>query len=150
MPKIAALLALALAAVALAACGDDNGTTPTDTETGQEAPEEAPAAAGEEGPAAGKGAALELEAVPQEGGLEYTAGEATAKAGEVTIDFTNPQALGHDVAIEGPEGDQLAKTEVISEGSDSASVRLKPGEYTYYCTVPGHREGGMEGTLNVK
>jgi uncharacterized cupredoxin-like copper-binding protein len=29
-------------------------------------------------------------------------------------------------------------------------VSVKAGKYAFYCTVSGHREGGMEGTLTVK
>ena len=68
----------------------------------------------------------------------------------MTIDFTNPQPLTHDVAIEDSSGKTVGKTELIAEGSDSTVVDLKPGEYTFFCTVPGHREAGMEGTLTVK
>lgn len=146
MKKLAVLLALALAAMALVACGDDDGTTTTDT--GAEA---AGAAEGEEEAGAGGegGATVAFEADP-EGGLAYTSDEATAEAGNVTIAFTNPQSLAHDVAIEDANGEQVGKTEVITDGSDSTTVELEPGEYTFYCTVPGHREAGMEGTLTVK
>ena len=101
-----------------------------------------------EGGSAGSAAALDIEAASS--GLAYASDTATAKAGKVTLDFTNPQPLTHDVAIEDSSGKTIGKTELIAEGSDSATVNLKPGEYTYYCTVPGHREAGMEGTLTVK
>ena len=75
----------------------------------------------------------------------------TAKAGNVTIDFNNPQPLGHDVNIEAEGGEELGGTEIITEGSATATVKgLKPGKYTFFCSVPGHREAGMEGTLTVE
>ena len=74
----------------------------------------------------------------------------TSKPGKVTIDFTNPAALEHDVAIEGESGEEIVASEVITEGKTSASADLAPGTYTFFCTVPGHREAGMEGTLTVK
>ncbi len=68
----------------------------------------------------------------------------------MTVDFNNPQALTHDVAIEDSSGKEVGGTELIASGEDSTTVDLKPGTYTFYCTVPGHREAGMEGTLTVK
>ena len=68
----------------------------------------------------------------------------------MTIAFDNPQALTHDVAIEDSKGEEVGATELIASGSDSTTVSLKPGTYTFYCSVPGHREAGMEGTLTVK
>jgi len=159
--RVAVLLVLALLSAAFVACGDDDeGTTTTETateETGGAAAgggeEEGGAAAGggeEEGGAAeGGGSTVELEAGP-DSGLAYTTDEATAKAGKVTIDFVNAQSIAHDVAIESPDGEQIGKTEVITDGEDSTTVELEPGEYTFYCTVPGHREAGMEGALTVE
>jgi plastocyanin len=73
----------------------------------------------------------------------------TAKPGKVTIDFKNPAPIEHDVAIE-KEGQEIAASELITEGETSVSTELKPGTYTFLCTVPGHAEAGMKGTLLVK
>lgn len=153
MKKVAALLALCLAAVALVACGgdddEDTTTTQTTTEATQGAGEGSQAAGGEAGGQKG-GSVFKVAAVPDTG-LAYTTDQATVKAGNLTIDFENPQTLAHDVAIEDDKGETIGKTEVITEGSTTAEVgEVKPGKYTFYCTVPGHREGGMEGTLTVK
>jgi plastocyanin len=148
MKKLAALLVLALASTALVACGGSDSTTTTSS--GEEAGGGAAAESGKEsGGAEGGGSTLKFEADPN-GEIAYTTTKASAKAGEVTIDFNNPQSLTHDVAIEDSSGKEVGKTELIGEGETSTSVDLKPGTYTYYCTVPGHREAGMEGTLTVK
>jgi plastocyanin len=148
MKKAAVALVLILASLALVACGggdDSSSSESTTTETTAESN-----AGGEaEGKSAGSASAIAFEADPA-GGLAYTTDEVTAKAGNDTIDFTNPQPLMHDVAIEDSSGKTIAQTSTIAEGSDSATAELKPGTYTFYCTVPGHREGGMEGTLTVK
>jgi plastocyanin len=90
---------------------------------------------------------LQLEA--SETALEYDTTKLSAKAGKVTIDFKNPSALEHNVVIE-QNGKELAGFEPIAQGEESESAELKPGTYTFFCSVPGHREAGMEGTLTVK
>jgi plastocyanin len=148
MKKVAVAFALILASFALVACGsssDDTSSTSVETSTTQTDGGATNEAAGG---TAGSAAALDIEAAPS--GLAYASDTATATAGKVTLNFTNPQPLTHDVAIEDSSGKTIGKTELIAEGSDSATVNLKPGEYTFYCTVPGHREAGMEGTLTVK
>jgi len=148
MKKLAVLLALALASTALVACGGgDDNTTTTETEAAGKA-NAAPEGGKEEG-GSGGGSTVEFEADPS-GELAYTTTEASAEAGKVTIDFKNPQSLTHDVAIESSGGEEAGKTELIGEGETSTTVNLKPGQYTFYCSVPGHREAGMEGTLTVK
>jgi uncharacterized cupredoxin-like copper-binding protein len=156
MKKLVAFLVLALAALALVACGgggDDNSTTTaTSGGSGTENSSEANGGVKEEnsgGGGGGSASALKFEADPN-GQLAYTTTSATAKAGKVSIEFNNPQALTHDVAIESSSGEEVGKTELVADGSDSTTVDLKPGTYTFYCTVPGHREAGMEGTLTVK
>ncbi len=154
MKKLAALLALALASVALVACGgssdDSSSTTATNgSESSTPAETGGKANAGGGSTSAGSTSTLEFEADPG-GELAFTTDTATAKAGKVTIDFKNPQALTHDVKIEDAQGKEVGGTELIASSEDSATVDLKPGTYTYFCSVPGHREAGMEGTLTVK
>jgi plastocyanin len=151
MKKFAALFALLLAALALVACGggDDDTTSDATSETppaqengGNEKEREA------EGGTAGS-ATFDVEADPS-GALAYTTDEASAKAGKVTVNFTNSSPVPHDVRLEDEGGEDIGGTEVFAEGSESAPVNLKAGEYTFYCSVPGHRQGGMEGTLTVE
>jgi uncharacterized cupredoxin-like copper-binding protein len=151
MKKVAAFLALALAAVALVACGSSSSSSSSTTSTSSGGESSGGAAAGgaKEESSGGGSSALKFEADPG-GELAYTTKTATAKAGEVTIDFKNPQALTHDVAIEDSSGEEVGATELIASGSDSTTVNLKPGTYHFFCTVPGHREAGMEGVLTVK
>jgi uncharacterized cupredoxin-like copper-binding protein len=82
-------------------------------------------------------------------GLAYVFADATANAGQVKIESKNPQSLGHDIAIEGNGVNQKGET-VQSGGTSEFTADLKPGQYTFYCSVPGHREGGMVGKLTVK
>ncbi|MFL5873519.1 MAG: plastocyanin/azurin family copper-binding protein [Solirubrobacterales bacterium] len=151
MKKLAALFVLILAAFALVACGGGSDTTSDTTAEKPTTQEESGGNGGEkeaEGGTAGA-ATLDFEADPS-GSLAYITDKATAKAGKVTVNFTNTSPVPHDVAIEDEAGETIAETEVLAEGSDSATAELEPGEYKFFCTVPGHRQAGMEGTLTVK
>jgi uncharacterized cupredoxin-like copper-binding protein len=148
MKKFAALFALLLATLALVACGGGSDTTGEETAVAPETTKEAEGEKEAEGGSAGA-SSLEFEADPS-GNLAYTTDEATGKAGKVTVNFTNQSPIPHDVALEDESGETIAETEVLAEGSDSTTAELKPGKYTFYCTVPGHRQAGMEGTLTVK
>ncbi len=149
--KKAALLLLVLAPLLLAACGDSDddtaGTTAAETTeagggAGAPSPEGTDKAAG--------GSVVKFEAA--EGtDLAYTSTEATAKAGDLTIEFTNPQSLSHDVAIEDSQGETIGKTDIVADTKAIETIKgVKAGDYTFYCSVPGHREAGMEGTLTVE
>lgn len=148
MKKVAALLALALASVALVACGSNSDDNSTTTTSGGESTSSATSGGGKE-ESSGGGSTVKFEADPG-GELAYTTTTASAKAGNVTVDFNNPQALTHDVKIEDAQGEEVGGTELIASGEDSATVDLKPGKYHFFCSVPGHREAGMEGVLTVK
>jgi plastocyanin len=109
---------------------------PTESETGEKS--------------ASGGAATTLHLEASETALAYDTTTLSAKPGKVTIDFTNPSAIPHNVVIEDESGKELAGFEPLAEGEESESAELEPGTYTFYCSVPGHREAGMEGTLTVE
>jgi uncharacterized cupredoxin-like copper-binding protein len=93
---------------------------------------------------------LEFEADPG-GDLAYTTDEVTAKEGNVTIEFTNPQATPHNVRIEALPSHGNVTTRTIKDGFDAITITLNTKEkFIFYCTVPGHRKAGMEGIVNVK
>ena len=81
--------------------------------------------------------------------LAFDTKQLNSKPGKVTIDFDNPAALEHNVAIE-KDGSVIAESETLAECKTSVSADLAPGTYTFLCTIPGHAEAGMEGTLTVK
>ena len=143
MKKLLALIAtLALAAFGLAACGGDDETTAATTETETEA---TTTAAG----GGGGGGSISFEADP-DGALAYTQTEVSGPAGDDTIEFTNDSSTPHDVTIEDSGGNEIAQTETVTGDSTSTDASLDAGTYTFYCSVDGHREAGMEGTLTVK
>jgi plastocyanin len=104
-------------------------------------------AAGAGKPIAAKNGKLEIPADPS-GQLAYATKEATAPAGSLEISSKNDASIPHDIAIEGGVTGKGAT--VQGGGVSKFTVTVKPGKYQYYCTVAGHREGGMEGTLTVK
>ena len=143
------IAALAAALLALAGCGSSSSSS--SSSTAAEAPATSSASSSTPSPAGEAGGAekLGLEANP-EGQLAYSTKSLTAKAGKVSIDFENASPLPHNVTIESSSGKTVGATPTFSGGSKTLSVELKPGTYKFYCSVPGHRQAGMEGTLTVK
>jgi plastocyanin len=85
---------------------------------------------------------------PASGALVYSPEGLKAAAGEVEIVYDNPSVVPHNVALEF-EGKEIGKSEVVTNSESSLKLDLDPGEYVFYCTVPGHRQAGMEGDLLV-
>jgi plastocyanin len=135
--------------------GNDDAAGEAASEGEAGAPGKAEAGGGAEGggepkgeAASGPGGTIALEA--DVSALAFDKASLNSKPGKVTIDLTNPSPLEHDVAIEG-DGKEIAGSELVANGGETTvSAELAPGTYTFYCTVPGHREAGMEGTLTVK
>jgi uncharacterized cupredoxin-like copper-binding protein len=68
------------------------------------------------------------------------------KAGKITFDVTNDGAIPHDLAIVGV---QQKTKEIPSKGSAKLTVTLKPGTYELYCSIPGHKQAGMDLKVTV-
>ncbi|MGZ6641589.1 MAG: plastocyanin/azurin family copper-binding protein [Solirubrobacteraceae bacterium] len=147
MPRTSRHAVLALAAggaVVLAACGSSkSGSSSSATTAAPTTSAAAPA------PASGGGSTVQLSADPG-GALKFTANRATAKAGTVTVLMRNPASSGlpHGIAVQGNGVDKDGKI-VQPGGTSTDTVKLKPGTYTFYCPVPGHKAAGMQGTLVV-
>ncbi len=94
------------------------------------------------------GGKLSLDSDPT-GALAFSAGKATAPSGSLELVMKNLASIQHNIAIEGNGVNK--KGAVVGKGQTSdVKVTLKPGKYTFLCTVPGHADGGMKGTLTVK
>ena len=78
----------------------------------------------------------------------YSPSSLDLQAGEtVRLNFENAGNLPHDLVIEGTN----IRTEIINRGTTSIEFTAPAtGTYTYYCSVPGHREQGMFGDLTTQ
>ena len=103
------------------------------------------------GPAAGSttsaGSSAAVGVVLDVTGAEYSFAPKALKAsaGPTTIRFTNKGAVEHDFVIKALGVKLVAQPGKTAE----ATVTLKPGTYKSYCSVPGHSQSGMQGTLVV-
>lgn len=144
------LAALVLPVLLIACNGDDdadtgNGTVPDATT-----------------PVTGNGATeVDVEMVD----IDYSVDQLQATAGEaLTINFSNTGALEHDFAIESEGfsntsasgGEDLSGQDYpiryLLQPGEEGSFTFTPseaGEYDFFCSIPGHREAGMAGTLTV-
>jgi plastocyanin len=138
MKRLSILAAAAL--LALVGCGGSSSSSSTSTSSGSSGGASTGAASG-----GGGGQQLTLSADPSQ--LKFNTNKLSAKAGKVTITMTNPSPLQHDIAIKGGVN---AKGEVVGQGGKSVvTADLKPGKYTFYCSVDSHESAGMNGELDV-
>ena len=87
---------------------------------------------------------------PADGSLVYQPDGLQAKPGNVAITYDNPSAVPHSIAVATSNGNVLGQVSPFSGGKQTVTLsNLAPGKYVFYCTVPGHREAGMQGDLTV-
>jgi plastocyanin len=79
--------------------------------------------------------------------LKYEPTELEAEAGEIAIQLTSEPSVEHNVVIE-ETGDTVV-VEAAAGETNVGTIELDAGDYTFYCSIPGHRQAGMEGTLTV-
>jgi plastocyanin len=100
-------------------------------------------------PAGGPATSLDVSS-PEDGSLDFEPPRLAADAGTITITYDNPSLITHNIFLQDSEETVVTNSDDVAEGSVDISAELPPGEYFYYCDIPGHREGGMEGTLTVQ
>jgi uncharacterized cupredoxin-like copper-binding protein len=137
--RLTGVAVLPAVALLIAGCGGGAAKSSTTAPSGT---------AGASATASGRGATLHLNADPG-GALRFNVKSLSASAGKVTLVMANPSQLSHSIAIQGA-GVNAAGPVVGPSGTSTVAANLKPGTYTFYCTVPGHRQAGMVGSLTVK
>ena len=152
----ALLLSAAALTLGVAACGGSSSSSSsaagasTSSATSSAAGTGTSSATSSSAAAAGGASSNLAIAANPSGSLSYDKKSLSAKAGKVTITMTNMSPVGHNITIQkGTNGAVLGATPTFQGGTKSVSLNLKAGTYTFYCSVPGHRQGGMVGTLTV-
>ena len=142
-----AAAALALAVLALTACGDDPSSDDGAAATGSS---EEPSSSSAAPSSPDSGAPAETETITAtEADFSITVDEDSLAAGDYTIEVVNDGDASHDLVVE-RDGEDVAASDSISPGeSTTLEVSLEPGEYVFYCSVGNHRQMGMELTVEV-
>lgn len=158
------LVLVAALAIVFAGCAQDSTDTTNENPAMQEAVAEGKGASAAAGATQSKstdttrsdamggtgGTKVALSADPS-GALKYNTTSLKAKAGDIEIDFTNESTTPHDVTVTGDGNKELGATKEITESKATAELKdVKAGEYTFFCSVPGHEQAGMKGTLTVR
>ena len=153
-PRRGIVLALALiAALVLAACGSSNSSTTSTTSAKTSSSGGSNGSGGTSAvPPSTKAKSTEhltLAANPQ-GELKYDKTTLTAKEGVASLTLANSSPVEHNITIENSAGTIVGGTTTFTGGSHTIKISLKAGTYKFFCSVPGHRQAGMEGTLTVE
>lgn len=147
VPKSVLLVMLGVLVLALGGCGSDSSSDDSAINDVNDTAKQA-AGAATQSTAGSNGIAL---AAATNGELKFDKTELTGSTGDDTIDFTNDSSVPHNVTVDDPSGKEIGATEDITQSKATLKLTgLKSGDYTFYCSVPGHEAAGMKGTLAVK
>jgi len=152
--SIAKVLLALVAVVGLGACGSSsNSSAPASSATSaatstasSSATSSSASTTTQPGPTGG---ALKIAANPS-GALAFPTKSLSTSHGKVTVAFTNASPLPHNFTVASSGGQVLGATPTFQGGTKTVTFSLKPGTYQFYCSVPGHRQAGMQGSLVVK
>jgi plastocyanin len=119
------LLALALALLAVTACGGGSSS-------------------GSSGAPAGSTPVNVMD-------FNFKPKDLTVSAGKVVFFLVNSGPAAHDMLVADSSGKTIARSSLVQSGDTFTFTidNLPAGSYVFYCDVPGHRAQGMEGTLTV-
>lgn len=133
---VGAMAPVTVAALLLAACGDDSSDD--GVALGGASPDPGP----------GAGTSLTVEAHD----IDFDRDAYRIAAGPVDVEYVQEGALPHSLLIEASDGGDVDRfeLEVGEVDADSGTVDLPAGDYVIYCDVPGHRDAGMEAELHVE
>jgi plastocyanin len=83
--------------------------------------------------------------------VEYkiTLPKTTFAPGEYTFDVANQGKIPHNLTVTGPGVSKEATQDIPAGSSSSVTVKLERGTYDFYCSIPGHKEQGMEQKVTV-
>ncbi|MER3396602.1 MAG: hypothetical protein C4318_03870 [Acidimicrobiia bacterium] len=90
----------------------------------------------------GSGSSITVEATE----FAFKPKEISTSAGTKTIVLSNKGSIEHDLTIDSLN---VHLPHASPNSTQTTTVDLKPGKYEFYCSVPGHKEAGMIGTLTV-
>jgi plastocyanin len=137
---------LATGSLALAACGGSDDSSSSSGSSSGSSGSSAPSSSSSSGGGGGSNLKLSADASGQ---LKFDVSTLSAKSGNVTLTMDNPSDVPHAIAVDGNGVDKDGKV-VNKGGTSTVTADLKPGTYTFYCPVDGHKAAGMKGTLTVK
>lgn len=138
---VAGTVVLGLLAAACGGSAEEVAEAP-----GQEEPAEDAHAGAMEDPVAIPEDAQLVEVMMTE--LAFDPADITVEAGRpVAVRVHNMGAIGHDWTLHSADGHEIAHIHAMPGEEATGVFTLEPGTYEAWCTVPGHKEGGMSGTV---
>jgi plastocyanin len=83
--------------------------------------------------------------------FKFTPSDPSVKSGKVVLYLVNTGTTGHNMVITDSSKKQVGKSDLVQAGNSSVFTveNLAAGSYTIVCDQTGHRDAGMEGTLQV-
>ena len=129
---------LAAAVLSLAGCSSTSASTPAAA---------APYAASPSATSAGASAASMVTATETEFSIALS--QTTFAPGTYTFTVANQGKFPHNLTVEGPGVDKQASPTLKAGESGSVTVTLQAGTYDLSCSVPGHKDRGMDLKITV-
>jgi plastocyanin len=82
--------------------------------------------------------------------FSYTLSRLKVPAGQATIELVNFGQDPHDLRVQHVGARHIAGFPVVAPGAHAdLTLTLRPGRYSFWCSIANHRQLGMRGTLVV-